>query len=110
MFGLGIKEIIIVAIVIVVLNLTGVWPMVIRSFREIRGDIPLEEPESLRGKGEIDLSCKILGVSPHADWDEIEKAYRAKARVHHPDKGGDADAMRALNDAYRLLKQVRKGR
>lgn len=108
LFGLGIKELVVLAGLIVVLNIAGVWPVLIRSVRELRGDIPPETLEKPAKDSDVDLSCKMLGVSPHASWDEIEKAYRVKARVHHPDHGGDADAMRALNDAYRLLKQARK--
>ncbi|MFO8061082.1 MAG: J domain-containing protein, partial [Bacillota bacterium] len=54
-----------------------------------------------------DLCYKMLGVSPSATWDEIEKAYRRKAKLHHPDHGGDEDTMRALNDAYAQLKAIR---
>ena len=48
-------------------------------------------------------------MTPSAKWEEIEKAYRSKAKVHHPDLGGDEDAMRALNEAYNYIKKLRKG-
>jgi len=57
----------------------------------------------------LDLAAKILGVSSSASLDEIEQAYRRKARIHHPDHGGDEDTMRALNDAYQLLKRLKRG-
>ena len=41
-------------------------------------------------------------------WPEIEKAYRTKAKIHHPDRGGDEDAMRLLNEVYARLKSVKR--
>jgi len=37
---------------------------------------------------------EILNVSRDANKDEIEKAYRDYAKIHHPDKGGDAEMMK----------------
>ena len=37
---------------------------------------------------------------------EIREAYRDQAQRHHPDAGGSADAMRRLNEAYQLLKEL----
>lgn len=46
----------------------------------------------------------VLGVDASASSEEIKAAYRAKAKVHHPDAdGGDADAFRAVNEAYATL-------
>ncbi|WP_259731510.1 MULTISPECIES: J domain-containing protein [Synechococcales] len=38
--------------------------------------------------------------------DQIREAYREQALSHHPDAGGSADAMRRLNEAYQLLKEL----
>ena len=38
--------------------------------------------------------------------DQIRDAYRDQALNHHPDAGGSADAMRRLNEAYQLLKEL----
>ena len=38
--------------------------------------------------------------------DQIREAYRDQALNHHPDAGGSADAMRRLNEAYQLLKEL----
>lgn len=41
----------------------------------------------------------ILGVTPGASKDEIHAAYRKLASANHPDKGGTAEAMAAVNKA-----------
>jgi len=82
----------------------------IRSLRELQG----KEPESSSraaapapSRSDIEISSQLLGVSPSASWEEIERAYRQKAKIHHPDHGGDADAMRALNQAYAVLRRAK---
>jgi len=106
MLGFGAQEFIFVIIVIVVLSATGLWPKVIRALRELRGEsIPEDPPEKA---SDLDMCYRLLGLSPSASWNEIETAYRNKAKIHHPDKGGDEDAMRALNEAYARLKRLKK--
>lgn len=100
----GVQELLLLLFVIVALSVTGLWPFVLQALREIRGqNVQHHVPDSAD-----DLCYKILGVSPSSTWDEIEKAYRAKAKIHHPDKGGDEDAMRALNDIYATLKRKQR--
>jgi len=45
----------------------------------------------------------VLGVDESATDREIKKAYRQLSLVHHPDKGGDEEAFREVNAAYRAL-------
>lgn len=45
----------------------------------------------------------VLGVSSDATHAEVRAAYRSAARDHHPDAGGDAERMRALNRAWTVL-------
>lgn len=45
----------------------------------------------------------ILGVGETASQHEIERLYKRLARRHHPDRGGDAEEMKAINEAYRVL-------
>lgn len=50
----------------------------------------------------------ILGVSEHASEKEINAAYKKKARVAHPDKGGSTDAFNQLTTAYQELLRLKK--
>ncbi len=50
----------------------------------------------------------ILGVSKNASQEEIKKAYRKLAHKHHPDKGGDAERFKKINEAYRILSDQSK--
>jgi len=45
----------------------------------------------------------ILGISRTADTNEIKKAYKKLAMLHHPDKGGDAEEFKKVNRAYEIL-------
>jgi hypothetical protein len=48
---------------------------------------------------------ELLGVRPDAPTSEVRRAYVALARQLHPDRaGGDSEAMRALNDAWAILR------
>lgn len=52
----------------------------------------------------------VLGVTPEASPAEIKAAYRALVKRHHPDAGGDAQRIIALNAAWEALRdQVRGG-
>lgn len=45
----------------------------------------------------------ILGAHEDAAPDEIERLYKRLAVKHHPDRGGDEEEMKTLNEAYRTL-------
>lgn len=49
----------------------------------------------------------VLGVPPDARPDEIDAAFRRLARIHHPDKGGDAATFRQVSEAYRQAREQR---
>jgi len=104
----GIQEFVIIVLIILVLSMTGLWPQVIRALRELRGEHIPDPPPRQSSNTDMDMCFRIMGLSPSASWEEIERAYRAKAKIHHPDRGGDEDTMRALNEAYNRLKQIKK--
>ena len=102
----SLKEFIMIAIIIGVLSYAGIWPQIIKGIRQLRGErVEDEAPVSPR---DLDLAYKMMGVSPSAPWPDVERAFRGKAKLHHPDHGGDDDVMRALNDAYSLIRRARK--
>lgn len=51
---------------------------------------------------------QILGVSQDAGEDEIKKAYRQQAKVHHPDSGGDDSIFKQVSEAYQTLSDPKK--
>ena len=38
-----------------------------------------------------------------SNLDELRKAYRRLSMIHHPDKGGDPEVMKAINNEYDAL-------
>ena len=51
---------------------------------------------------------EILEISKSASQDEIKKAYRKLALRYHPDKGGDQEKFKKLNEAYQTLSDPQK--
>lgn len=49
-----------------------------------------------------------LGVPKTASQDEIKKAYRSLAMKHHPDRGGDTNKFKEIEEAYRTLSDDQK--
>lgn len=48
-----------------------------------------------------------LGINRNATDDEIRKAYKKQCMKHHPDRGGDEDKIKEINEAYATLKDPR---
>ena len=46
---------------------------------------------------------EVLGVGKSASADEIKKSFRKAAIEHHPDRGGDEEKFKEVNEAYEVL-------
>ena len=55
---------------------------------------------------------QLLGLTPHATIPEIRAAFRQRALLTHPDRGGDPEAFRALRRAHdeALVRRTRAGK
>ena len=51
---------------------------------------------------------EFLGVPPNATKDEINRAYREKAKTMHPDRGGSEKKMASLNRAREIGLRIAK--
>jgi curved DNA-binding protein len=59
------------------------------------------------GDTTLDAARALLGVAPGADEHVLRKAFRAAAKLAHPDRaGGDAARFRAVLDAYHALRDA----
>ncbi len=69
--------------------------------------------DGTRSRDEV-RALDLLDLTPDCDFDAIKKAYRAKAKLVHPDlRPGDADAAKAfqaLQLAYEVLRQAEERR
>jgi molecular chaperone DnaJ len=46
---------------------------------------------------------QVLGLNQNASQEEIKKAYKKLALIHHPDKGGSEDTFKRISEAYQIL-------
>lgn len=67
---------------------------------------PLGAPAVAEGRG----ADKILGVSRTADDTEIKRAFKKQSLQHHPDKGGDEEKFKEINEAFSVLSDPQKRR
>jgi len=50
----------------------------------------------------------ILGVAKNASDQDIRKAYKKMSMQHHPDRGGNEEQFKKINEAYSTLKDPQK--
>jgi len=58
-----------------------------------------EEPKDV----DTNKLYETLGVEKNATKSEIKKAYHKQAKIHHPDRGGDAEKFKEVQAAYEVL-------
>ena len=51
----------------------------------------------------MDDLYEILELTKEASEDDIKKAYKKLAMKHHPDKGGNAENFKKINEAFKIL-------
>ncbi len=99
---------------------TSVYSEVLRADTKMRSRRP-GAPEPLRALGSVKQRLEswlqslagsdpyqTLGVSPAVSDAGLRERYLTLARTHHPDKGGAADDMRKINDAYERVLSYRE--
>ncbi|MBA7533269.1 hypothetical protein ES705_25504 [subsurface metagenome] len=52
----------------------------------------------------------VLGLPQTASLEEVKRNYKNLAVIFHPDKGGYAEAMSLLNQAYERIKKEKGGK
>ena len=73
----------------------GSWPLAERVFQEFG---------MLEGVFTPDVAWRTLYLLPDAPASVVDAAFKALAKVHHPDHGGNEKRMRDINLAYERLK------
>ncbi|MDD5510648.1 MAG: J domain-containing protein [Dehalococcoidales bacterium] len=56
-------------------------------------------------KEDLEDAFDFLGVTRGDPPDLVDRVYKAKAQSYHPDKGGNAEMMARLNEAYRIIQR-----
>jgi len=51
---------------------------------------------------------KVLGLEKDASEQDIKKAFKKLAMKHHPDRGGDGEIFKQINEAYAVLSDPEK--
>lgn len=86
-------------------TLRGQAPFTEATARRIDGEPPAPKPARPDEPASVWVT---LGVDPSASLVEIRQAFRKRALETHPDQGGDAEAFRAVREAYE--EALRRGR
>ena len=74
------------------------------SVPEVRSlQTELKKAEAALKRSKTKDYYKILGVSRDCTEVELKKAYRKESLVHHPDKGGDEEKFKLVNEAFSVL-------
>ena len=75
-----------------------------KNVEEIIPILMLVDPNFQKNYNPNKKSYEILGLSPNATKEEIEKAYKKLLITSHPDRGGDEEKWAEINEAYTKIK------
>ena len=56
----------------------------------------------------MESNFDILGISENSSFDDIHKAFRKLALIHHPDRGGQDEQFKKIRRAYEDLMEGKK--
>lgn len=59
--------------------------------------------ERFVGQDELTAALRTLGLEEGTDYPAAKRRYRELAMRHHPDRGGDTDALQAINAAMAVV-------
>ena len=74
---------------------------------QMKARIQMRLNELQQEQGPVDTSMDpfaILGVEMNSTREEVDKAYREKAKAAHPDVGGSNIEMAKINAAYEAIR------
>lgn len=73
-----------------------------------RGPLPGGPRGRAKPRDTRPIWVRVLGLEGEGPWtrDQVRAAYRAAAMVHHPDRGGSAERMAAINEAYEIAQKA----
>lgn len=54
----------------------------------------------------INECLEILGLKTYESKDQLKKHYKSLANKHHPDKGGDVEEFKKINQAYTTILEI----
>ena len=96
-------------------SLADRMPTLIRRFvNRFRRSRQVTSFETLESTMTVHGALKLLGLSTQAGASvtlvSTREAFKTRALEVHPDAGGSTDAMRRLNEAYRLLRELYRNR
>jgi len=63
----------------------------------------IKSTKVLIARGQYVDHYKVLGVSRNASDDDIKRAFRKQSLIHHPDKGGNEEKFKEINESYTVL-------
>jgi hypothetical protein len=81
------------------------WISELRSVYTVETEYDDEQPSQKPPPQSIASPFQTLYLLPNAPPEVIKAAYKALAKIHHPDARGDGERMVAINRAFEIITQ-----